>query len=116
MGIFVKIIILQVIAIVIVVYVLKRLLDRELLSTTLEQALGFQPSEEAWKTDKISVISAGKLPADFQAKLVAVFREKCPRAEVEFLENPALKGGVVVEIAGEVWDHSLTTRLKYLAG
>jgi F0F1-type ATP synthase delta subunit len=116
MGIFVKVIILQAIAVVIVVYVLKRLLDKELRSTTLEQAIGFQPSEEARRTEKISVIAAGQLSAEFRAQLAAAFREKCPRAEVEFLENPALRGGLVVEIAGEVWDHSLTTRLKYLTG
>lgn len=114
LGIFGKIIILQMIVVAVAVYVLMRLLDRDLVLIAIERARGFQPSEEAKKAEKIVVIAAGKLSADWQAQLSSALKKKCFRAEIEFLENPTLRGGLVVEIAGEVWDYSLMNRLKHL--
>ncbi len=114
MDIVAKVILLQLITAALAVVVLKKLLDRDLLHGAIEHAAGFHPGDDALKAERIVVVSAEKLPPSFQAKLLAVLKEKCPRARIDFLENRALKGGLVIEVGGEVWDHSLTTRLKHL--
>jgi F0F1-type ATP synthase delta subunit len=109
-----KILILQLIVAVAVIFVLKKLLDKELKQAALEHAIVFRPSEAALKVERITIVSAVKLALDYRAKLLAILKEKCPQASIDFLENAALRGGLVVEIGEEVWDHSLETRLKHL--
>ena len=116
LGILISFILFQIVVAAGVIYVLKRLLDKDLLLTALERATAFRPSAEMIKPQQIPVISAGTLTADFKSSLAAELQAKFPLTRVEFFENSALLGGIVIEIAGEIWDHSVATRLKHLWG
>lgn len=109
-----KIIILQALVAVAAVYVLKRLLEKDLVSVALEQVGLLGPSDEARRVGRVVVLFAGNVPVAKRAVLAQLLKAKCPQAEVDFLEDPALMGGIVIEIAGKVMDYSLANRLKYL--
>lgn len=111
-----KIIVLQALVAVAAVYVLKRLLEKDLVRAALEQVGVFDPSDEARRAERIVVLFAGDVPTTNRAVLAQLLKEKCPRADIDFLEDPALMGGLVIEIAGKVMDYSLANRLKYLFG
>ena len=116
MDVVAKILVLQLFVAAVVVFVLKKMLEKDLLLTALERASGFHPDAAALKAERIVVVSAGKLAPGYRARLVAALKGRCPGVCVDFLENADLKGGIVVEIGGEIWDHSLATRLKHLFG
>ncbi|NTV28539.1 MAG: F0F1 ATP synthase subunit delta [Candidatus Omnitrophica bacterium] len=114
LGLLGKVLILQVLAAIVVGYVLKRLMDRELMLAALERVEMFAPAGVGDEAEKVVIVSAGPMPAEQRARFVAILKDKLPHAEIEFLENADLRGGVVIEIAGEVLDFSLVTRLQFL--
>ena len=92
-----------------VIFVLKRLLDRELIEAALEkaQAVALTPLPEA-----IVVTSAGTLNVQASQRFQSIFKRKAPDVNIVFEQDPALQGGVVIAWGREHLDFSIASRLK----
>ena len=109
-------ILLQIVLAAVVITVLMRRLDRELILVALERAGNLRWSGASLPSDGIRVVSARKLPADLELRFRNILREKFPGMAVEFLVAPELRGGAVVQAGGAILDQSLATRWKHLFG
>ena len=96
-----------------VLFLLKRSLDRELFLCALEK-LAHVSVDEAAGVDEVVVVAARKLSGDEGSRLRTVIKERWPQAEVIVGEDRALGGGIVIRAAGHVLDLSLGTRIKQL--
>ncbi len=110
-----KILLLQLIVAVGVVFVLKLLLERELLVYAFEHITKVQVPPGR-TSGEIDILVARPLSAQQESHLKALLSEKFPEAGCSILVNGDIGGGMVVRMAGEVWDFSLTGRLKILFG
>ena len=106
---FLIIIVLQFVIALVVLYVLKRLLDRELQKAAIEKFMSLKKSDAV---SSISVYYAGSLSLNIQQDLTALAKQKFGQAKVVFEQAQALKGGLVIQVAEEILDFSLTTRLE----
>ena len=90
-----------------VVFFLKRRLDRELMEGALEKLYSVVPA-----SGQVIVKCAGPLSPEVQSRIQSMVRRKSTEVKVIVQEDPALKGGLVIEIPGQVIDFSLANRLK----
>ena len=112
-GIIVKFVLLQILAIVMVLFVLKRVLERELFGLALERVSAVSFFVEDGFTE-IVVLSAGKIAARNEALLRSVLTGRFPRASIVFLQDASLGGGFVIQAGPCILDYSLLTRIKQL--
>lgn len=108
MWVFVLIVV-QVIIAAVVIFVLKRLLDKELVQAALEKLQG---ADIPTGDPQVDVRFCPPLSPEVKARVQSVVRHKSPAAKVVFSEDPSLKGGLVITVAGVVMDFSMTGRLK----
>jgi len=99
----------QVIFAVVVLCVLKKLLDRELMSSALEK---FESCSLPPEISEICVYSASPVSDEFKSRLESVRKRKFAQASLKLLENAELKGGVVIAAGELVLDFSLAGRLQ----
>ena len=92
-----------------VIFVLKRLLDRELVQAALER---LHAVAVAAGTGDVVVKHCGVLSSQVQGQIQSIVRSKSPQAKVIFQEDAALRGGLAVQLPGEFIDFSLAARLK----
>ena len=110
-----KIILLQLIAASIVVFVLKLILEHELLVYALEHLEGFKPAAgEGVK--EVTVLVGRALSDKMTARFNSVIKSKFPQAGTSIIVSKEIGGGVVAQIDGKVLDFSLAGRLKHLWG
>lgn len=107
-----KILILQAAVAVLVLFVLKKFLERELLTCALEHLVRFSPAGE--EVDEVVIVTAQKLSADDEFRLRSILKEKFPRGRIVTGEDCALWGGLVVRAGTHVFDFSLWTRIRQL--
>ena len=109
MGLFLCILFVQCVIVAAVVFILKRLLDRELIEGALEklQATVIAPAQ-----GEIIIKSAAVLNQEIQSRVQSLVRRRAPDIKVVFTRDSGLKGGIVIESSGGVIDFSLASRLK----
>jgi F0F1-type ATP synthase delta subunit len=112
-NVVVKILVLQVAVAVLVVFLLKKLLDRELFLCLLEK-LSHLSTDQGVNTDEVIVVAAKKLSGDDEFRLRTIIKEKFPRAEVVVAEDRALRGGVLVRAGEQIFDFTLLTKSRQL--
>jgi F0F1-type ATP synthase delta subunit len=111
----IKVILLQIIVASIVVFVLKAILEHELLVYALEHIEGFKPAEgEGVK--EVTVLVGRALSDNMMARYTRVIKAKFPQAGTSIIVSHEIGGGVVAQIDGKVLDFSLAGRLKHLWG
>jgi len=99
----------QCVFVVVVVLVLKKLLDKELMRAALEK---FEASRVPAEIKEITVFTAGNISDEFKSHLESIRKRKMPQANLIFLENAELKGGVVIAAGDLLLDFSLSSRLQ----
>ena len=107
---FVIIIILQLVIAAVVIFVLKRLLDRELEKAAVEKLMAFKPQS---KVEQAHVYHAGPLSLALKQELTAIVKNKFSESKIVFEQAPGLKGGLVIKVADEMLDFSLISRLEH---
>jgi len=115
MNMVIKVILLQIIIASIVLFVLKFILEYELLVYALEHLEGFEPAEGD-DVKEVTILIGRALSEKLMARYDRVVKSKFPRAEASIVISPEIGGGVVVQIDGKILDFSLTGRLKHLWG
>jgi F0F1-type ATP synthase delta subunit len=94
-----------------VIFVLKRVLDKELMKAALEQLESGQiPSA----TGEIVVRFSAPVSDEFKNHLESIRRRRFTGAKVDFRRDAGLKGGVVIEAGEILLDFSLAGRLRDL--
>jgi F0F1-type ATP synthase delta subunit len=105
---------LQIVVALIVSLVLKKLLDRELIESALEQfeVLKYQGDSALIKT--ISVVGHKDLAAELQTRFKSVAARRFKGVAVSFSADRELKGGVKITLNDAVIDCTLRDRLQKL--
>jgi F0F1-type ATP synthase delta subunit len=93
-----------------VIFVLKKLLDRELIRAALEK---FEACKTPPDIKEITVLSAAGIGEEFKGHLESIRQRKMPQANLNFRENAALKGGIVIAMGDILLDFSLLSRLEH---
>ena len=107
---FIIIIILQLVIAAVVIFVLKRLLDRELAKAAVEKLVSLKLPN---KVEQVCVYHAGSLSLAFEQELTAIVKNKFLGSKIVFEQTPNLKGGLVIKVADEMLDFSLISRLEH---
>ena len=94
---------------VVVIFVLKKLLDKELTGAALEK---FESCKQSPDIKEIIVRSASSLDDEFKRRLESVRQRKFSQANLNFQQDAALKGGVVIVVGDLFLDFSLSNRLQ----
>ena len=93
-----------------VIFVLKRLLDKELMKAALEK---FESCKTSPDINEIVVRSASSINDEFKDHLESIRKRKFAQANLNFQEDAELKGGVVIAIGDLLLDFSLASRLQH---
>jgi len=109
MLIFLLLVLGQCVFVVAVVFVLKKLLDRELMMAALEK---FESCKASLEIKEISVYSASRISDKYKGQIEMIRQRKFDQAKLDYLENAELKGGVVITLGDLLLDFSLATRLQ----
>lgn len=94
-----------------VLFVLKRLLERELERAAIEQLSAIKSVQGA---SGIKVYHGGALSAELRDRLMRTIKGRFASVHVDFEHVPSLKGGLMIKLADEVLDFSVSSRLEYL--
>ncbi|MBF0593828.1 MAG: F0F1 ATP synthase subunit delta [Candidatus Omnitrophica bacterium] len=108
-----KIVFLQIILAAGVLFVLWEILKRELVQEGLR---AIEQSEVRFDIADVSVITAWQLSSVEENRMRAAVQRQFPSAEVVFVVNVDIMGGLVVKAGDLILDHSLLTRMKHLFG
>ena len=95
---------------VIVIVVLKKFLDRELMMAAIEK---FESCKISPDIKEIAVHSASSISDEFKSHLESIRQRKMPQANLNFQENADLRGGVVITMGDLLLDFSLSSRLQH---
>jgi F0F1-type ATP synthase delta subunit len=94
---------------VVVIFVLKKLLDKELMMAALER---FESCKTSPEIKEIAVHSASTISDEFKSHFESIKQRKFAQANLNFQENADLKGGVVIAVGDLLLDFSLSSRLQ----
>ena len=109
MYIFLILFLVQCVFAVVVILVLKKFLDKELMMAALEK---FESCKASSDIQEIIVHSASQVNDEFKRQLESIRKRKFVQAKLNFQENAVLKGGVVITLGDVLLDFSLSSRLK----
>ncbi len=112
-NVIMKILVLQVLAALLVLFVLKKLCDRELFACALEKFSHLKKDENS-AVHEVVVVAAEKLSGADEARLRALIHEKLDIAEIIIGEDGSLWGGIVIRSGGDVLDFSLQTKIRQI--
>jgi len=90
---------------VVVIFVLKKIWDRELIRAALEKLETCNASPEA---KEIDVRSASKISEEFKDHIESIRRRKFVQANLNIQQDPSLKGGIVITVGDLSLDFSLS--------
>jgi F0F1-type ATP synthase delta subunit len=110
-----KILLLQLIAASVVVFVLKLILEHELLVYALEHLEGYKP-KAGGEAKEVTVLVGRALSDKMMSRLNKVTKAKFPHVEASIIVSKEIGGGLVAQVDGDILDFSLTGRLKHLLG
>ena len=108
MAVFFFIFCVQVVIAGVVIFILKRLLDKELVEAALEKLQGLSAGDIAGEI----VLRVNRPDFKVQGRFEDLVRRRFPAAQLIVQEDAGLKGGVVLIVAGQTLDFSITSRLK----
>ena len=108
--------ILQVVSALIVIAVLKKLLDRELIESALEQFEVLKYHGDLAQVKMISVVGHKTMNPEIQARFKRIADRRFKGISIAFSTDSALKGGVKVVVEETVIDCTLSDRLEKLFG
>jgi F0F1-type ATP synthase delta subunit len=108
-----KVLLLQLVTVGIVVFVLKHILEHELVMHALEHLEGFEPAAGE-DVREVTILVGRALPEAMAARLRKAVRLKFPQAETSIVVSREIGGGAVLQMGGKVLDFSLAGRLKHL--
>ena len=94
---------------VVVIFVLMKLLHKELMQAALEK---FESCKVSSDVKEISIYSASEISAEFKNHLELIRQRKFNQANLNFLLNADLKGGIVIAMGDLLLDFSLSSRLQ----
>ncbi|MBF0490915.1 MAG: F0F1 ATP synthase subunit delta [Candidatus Omnitrophica bacterium] len=109
MMILMMIIVLQLFVAGIVIFILKRLLDRELEKEAFEKLMSLKTDSAV---DLITVYYAQTLSVKVQQEFTAVVKNKFVNGKIVWENLGHLKGGLIIKVNEEVFDFSLSSRLE----
>jgi len=110
-NILLKVVLFQCVIAAVVVFIMKKALNRELFLAALER-LYVAAGENCDDACVIEVVSCASCSAADEARVRALIKERGPSASVIFRVDPSLWGGVIIRMADKVIDCSLSTRIK----
>jgi F0F1-type ATP synthase delta subunit len=93
----------------IVIFFLKRVLNRELEKVAVEKLVSIKPSESV---DLVTVYYAYSLPSVIEQEIRTLIKNKFTEAKIIFEQLRPLKGGLMIKIKDEILDFSLSSRLE----
>ena len=93
----------------IVVFVLKKMLDKELMRAALEK---FESCKASLEIKEIDIYLATAMNEEFMSHLEVIRKNKFAQARVNVQRNPDLKGGIVIKLGDLLLDFSLASRLQ----
>ncbi len=111
MGWIITFVVVQLIMAVIVVLVLRKLLEKELIEAALEKLEYFKPAQGG---GEFIIRVASHLDGRIEDRFKSWCGRRFAGSKISFEQDGALKGGVVIVAGGEVLDFSLANRLKNL--
>ena len=111
--ILVKIIFLQIIVAIVILFVLWEMFKRELVKAALQ---AIEEGEPQGSIMDVSVVTAAALSPVDDSRLRAGLHKKFPSACVDVRVNADIRGGLVIKAGDLLMDHSLLTRIKHLFG
>ncbi len=94
-----------------VIFVLKRLLDRELAKAAIEKLASLKAAEAV---EHVIVYYASPLPSSVEAEIKVLANRKFTNGKIVFERLQSLRGGVIIKVADEILDFSLSSRLENL--
>ena len=109
MRVFFIIFFIQCVFALIVIFVLKKLLDKELMKSALEK---FESCKASPDIKVITVRFALQVNDEFRHRFEYIQKRKFVQATLNFQEDASLKGGVVITLGDIILDFSLSQRLK----
>ncbi len=104
-------VLLQVVIGAVAVFVLVRLLDKELIEAALER---LQAVSAAELFGPVHFKTARPLNPEHRGRIQSIFKRKAVQGKIIFEENLALKGGLLIAYNDQVLDFSLSSRLQKL--
>ncbi len=110
-NILLKIVFFQFAIAIVVLFFMKKFLNRELILSALERFYAAADEKNA-DINLIEVVFSAQCSAADEAQVRAIARERFPAAQVVVKVEPSLWGGVVIRIADKVIDSSLITKIK----
>ena len=111
--IFLKILLMQLVVAAIVIFVLKKILDHQLVELALKKFGNCQLNAEDQKLNGIIVLATSVLKPAIQTRLNQIVEKKFKRPMQLFVkEDKTLRGGIVIKLNSVVIDYSLTGRLR----
>lgn len=93
----------------IVIIVLKKLLDRELMNAALEK---FESCKASADIKEITVLSSSRIKDEVQGRLESIRKRKFVQAKLIYRVEPQVKGGIVIALEDILLDFSLSSRLQ----
>jgi F0F1-type ATP synthase delta subunit len=110
MGWLILLVVLQSLVACVVAVVLMRMLDKELIWAALEK---FESFKGAQALDKVIVRSSANLSAEVVSRFNALHQRRFADGAIVFEQDKALKGGVVIIAGNEIFDFSVSNRLRH---
>ncbi|MBF0619919.1 MAG: F0F1 ATP synthase subunit delta [Candidatus Omnitrophica bacterium] len=105
---------LQIFIAVLVVFILIKLLERELFSALIEELRKFQSSGEGAAVRDVEVVTARKLSPHQEQELRAAINGAFPSAEIVILESGKISGGFVLKFGTTLMDKTIGAHLAKL--
>ena len=93
----------------VVIFILKKLLDKELMRAALES---FDSCKTSSDIREITVRWATPISDEFKSHLEYIRKHKFAQANLNFQEDSTLKGGVIIVLGDCHLDFSLSNRLQ----
>lgn len=115
-GIVLVVFVLQVVLALIVVFVLKKFLSRELIDVALERFEVLKYQGDLAQLKEISVVSHKPLDGSVQARIKAVAGQRFKGIPLNFSTDSTLKGGLTITVGSTIIDNSTSNRLNALWG
>ena len=110
MSILLMVLLGQFVFAVIVIFVLKSLLDKELMMAAIEH---FESCKSSPELKEITIRTASNVSDEFKSQLESVKQRKFVQSNLIFQEDASLKGGVIITVGDIQLDFSLLSRLKH---
>ncbi len=111
MTILIMIIILQLTIALVVIFVLKHFLDRELEKAAIEKLMSLKANADL---KVVNIYHAKPLTLNIEGEFRALVKNKFSGSEIIFEQISNLKGGLIIKAADEVLDFSVSSRLENL--